>query len=144
MRRAPGRRSGARRLPIGRYAPPVGRRQRRRQARAGASAPPGSTTDYANAEGDVLTLRDGLSEGTLGHYADLERTPASSSEDFWQRRQELLFERLAVRWTIAGLPIEKQGELLGRYRMASAEERRWIQATIAEHLRRLGVELPAS
>ena len=121
----------------------MGRRQRRRQARAGASAPPVPTSDYANAEGDLLTLRDRLSEGTLARYADLERTPASSSEDVWQRRQELLFERLAVRWTIAGLPIESQAELLGRYRMASADERRWVQATIAEHLRRLGIVLPA-
>jgi hypothetical protein len=48
---------------------------------------------------------------------------------------ELLFERLAVSWEIAGLPIESQKELLGRYRMASADERRWVRETLTEHLR---------
>ena len=40
-------------------------------------------------------------------------------EDAWQRAVEFLFERLAVSWTIAGLEITRQKELLGRYRMAS-------------------------
>ena len=127
--------------PRGRYAAAVGRRQRRRQALAGAAEAPAPTTDYTSAEGDVLTLRDRLSEKTLARLADLERAPADSPEDVRQRRQELLFERLAVRWTVAGLPLDDQAELLGRYRMASADERRWIQATIAEHLRRLGLDL---
>ena len=48
---------------------------------------------------------------------------------------ELLFERLAVRWEIAGLPLEGQKELLGRYRMASPEERRAVREALAEHLR---------
>ena len=37
-------------------------------------------------------------------------------------------------WTIAGLPLEGQKELLGRYRMASGDERRWIGDTIERHL----------
>jgi len=48
---------------------------------------------------------------------------------------EFLFERLVVRWEIAGLPLEDQKELLGRYRMASAEERRRVRDALAEHLR---------
>jgi hypothetical protein len=48
---------------------------------------------------------------------------------------ELLFERLAVRWEIAGLPLESQKELLGRFRMASADERRWVRETLDEHMR---------
>ena len=40
-------------------------------------------------------------------------------EDAWQRATELLFERLAVSWTISGLEITRQKELLGRYRMAT-------------------------
>jgi hypothetical protein len=33
------------------------------------------------------------------------------------------------------LPLEEQRELLGRYRMASAEERRWVREVLDEHLR---------
>jgi hypothetical protein len=116
----------------------MGRRSRRR-AQGGAPGSPGgvpaSTTDYRDAEGNVLTLRDELSAGTLRQLEQLESRPAASSEDRWQRRAELLFERLAVRWDIAGLPLEAQKELLGRYRMASADERRWVRETLGEHLR---------
>ncbi len=48
---------------------------------------------------------------------------------------EFLFERLAVRWELAGLPLEGQKELLGRYRMASADERRRVRQALDEHLR---------
>ncbi len=57
-----------------------------------------------------------------------------SREDAWQRATEFLFERLAVRWTVAGLPIERQSELLGRYRMASQEERAWVRGVMREHV----------
>jgi hypothetical protein len=110
----------------------VGRRSRRRGQRESA---PASTTDYRDAEGNVLTLRDTLSEGTLSQLERLDSRPAASAEDRWQRRVELLFERLAVSWEIAGLPLESQKELLGRYRMASADERRWVRETLTEHLR---------
>jgi hypothetical protein len=46
-----------------------------------------------------------------------------------------LFERLATSWTIAGLPLESQKELLGRYRMATSDERKWIRETIEQHLK---------
>jgi hypothetical protein len=109
----------------------MGRRSRRRGQPAG---PPASTTDYRDAEGNVLTLRDELSAGTLRQLEQLESKPAASAEDRWQRRSELLFERLAVRWEIAGLPLDSQKELLGRYRMASADERSWVRETLTEHL----------
>ncbi|HKG16379.1 MAG TPA: hypothetical protein VKA96_01690, partial [Solirubrobacteraceae bacterium] len=57
-----------------------------------------------------------------------------SREDAWQRAVEFLFERLAVRWTIAGLAIERQEELLGRYRMASGEERTWTRDVLRKHV----------
>ena len=82
----------------------------------------------------MLTLRDTLTEGTLRQLERLDARPAASAEDRWQRRVELLFERLAVSWEIAGLPLESQKELLGRYRMASSEERTWVRETLAEHL----------
>jgi hypothetical protein len=40
-----------------------------------------------------------------------------------------------VRWELAGLPLDGQRELLGRYRMANSEERRWVRETLAEHVR---------
>jgi hypothetical protein len=111
----------------------MGRRARRRAREAKASGA-ASTTDYSDAEGNVLTLRDELSAGTLRELDDLDAKPAASAEDRWQRRSEFLFERLAVRWEIAGLPLEAQRELLGRYRMASADERRWVRETLGRHL----------
>jgi hypothetical protein len=110
----------------------MGRRSRRRGSR---ESTPAATTDYRDAEGNVLTLRDELSDGTLRKLEQLEARPAASAEDRWQRRAELLFERLAVSWEISGLPLDSQKELLGRYRMASADERRWVRETLIEHLR---------
>ncbi len=55
------------------------------------------------------------------------RTPA-------QRATELLFERLAVSWTIAGLELRRQKELLGRYRMASAAERDFVRESLRAHV----------
>jgi hypothetical protein len=114
----------------------VGKRSRRR-AKQGAAEPATTsttTTDYTDAEGNVLTLRDELSAGTLRKLGDLDARPAASAEDRWQRRVEFLFERLAVRWEIAGLPLEGQKELLGRYRLASSDERRRVREALAEHL----------
>ena len=113
----------------------MGSRSRRR-ARQGEQAPsaPATTTDYSYDEGNVLTLRDDLSAGTLHKLADLDAKPAASADDRWQRRVEFLFERLAVRWEIAGLPLEGQKELLGRYRMASPGERQQVRKALAEHL----------
>jgi predicted transposase YdaD len=47
---------------------------------------------------------------------------------------EFLFERLVERWTIYDVPTEGQKELLQRYRIATAEERRWIRDVLREHL----------
>jgi hypothetical protein len=109
----------------------MGRRSRRRGQRESA---PASNTEYRDAEGNVLTLRDSLSAGTLRQLEQLEAKPAASADDRWQRRLELLFERLTVSWEIAGLPLSSQKELLGRYRMATSDERRWVRETLAEHL----------
>ena len=116
----------------------MGRRSRRRGQRDTA---PASMSEYRDAEGNVLVLRDRLSAGTLRQVEQLDAKPAASADDRWQRREELLFERLAVSWEIAGLPLESQKELLGRYRMASADERRWVRETLAEHLRSRHPEL---
>ena len=95
-------------------------------------------TDYVDNEGNVLTLRDRLSEATLRELHSEGRTAAASTEDLWERRGEFLFERLTVSWTIAGLPLTKQKDLLGRYRMATSAEREWVRGRIEEHLERMG------
>jgi hypothetical protein len=105
----------------------LGKRARRREK---LHAP---SSDYTDADGDVLTLRGSL---TLGSRQEYERALASSPlsrEDAWQRAVELLFERLAVRWTIAGAPIERQRELLARFRVASPQQRAWVREAIREH-----------
>ena len=113
----------------------MGRRARRRaREEKRETRAPASTSDYSDAEGNVLTLRDELTTGTQRQLEQLEAKPAASAEDRCQRRIEFLFERLAVRWELAGLPLEGQRELLGRYRMASSDERRWVRETIGEHL----------
>ena len=109
----------------------MGRRQRKR---ARTDAAPVETTDYADAEGNVLTLRDSLSRGTIDKVLGREGPAAANAEDIWQRREELLFERLAVRWEIAGLPLKDQRELLGRYRMATSDERAWVRDTMNRHV----------
>ena len=109
-------------------------RQRRRKE-------PVATIDYADPEGNVLVLREKLSRGTIRKLGERPGSAAASMDDAWQRREEALFERLAVSWQIAGLPIDDQKTLLARYRMASADERRWVRETIARHLERFIPEL---
>jgi hypothetical protein len=113
----------------------VGKRGRKRSRSGGESAAPPAVSDYRDGEGNVLVLRDELTAGTLRGLQSLDAKPAANAEDRWQRRVEYLFERLAVSWEISGLPLEGQGELLGRYRMASPGERRAVRAALAEHLR---------
>ena len=114
----------------------MGRRARKR-AKGSSDSPkaPAASTDYSDPHGNVLTLRDELSAGTLRKLGALDAKPAATAEDRWQRRIEFLFERLALRWELSGLPLEGQKELLGRFRMAGSEERRWVRETIDEHLR---------
>jgi hypothetical protein len=117
----------------------VGKRARRRKRDEGGGGE--AHSEYADAEGNVLVLRDHLSEGTVAKLLETPGGAAASSEDLWHRHGEMLFERLAVRWEIAGLPLTKQKELLGRYRMADSETQRWVRHTIDEHLRRVQPEL---
>jgi hypothetical protein len=101
------------------------------------------TVDYADPEGNVLSLRQSLSPGTIAKIGEAPPGAATSLDDAWRRRTEMLFERLAVRWEIAGLPLTEQAILLGRYRIADAETQRWVRETIAVHLERHIPELLA-
>jgi hypothetical protein len=94
------------------------------------------TVEYADSEGNTLTLRQSLSRGTIAKLGEGPVTSATSQDDAWRRRSELLFERLAVRWEIAGLPLTDQKMLLGRYRMADPAEQQWVRETIAAHIDR--------
>lgn len=116
----------------------MGKRARKRSG-GGADQRIGSpeltipSTTYADADGNELELRGSLPPRARAEYAStlgggLQR------EDAWQRAAELLFERLAVSWTISGLRIDRQKELLGRYRMASADERRFVRESLRAHV----------
>lgn len=105
----------------------MGRRNRKRER---LTAP---NSDYTDTHGATLTLRGALSPATRREYAQTLAGNRLSQEDAWQRAVELLFERLAVRWVIQGAPIERQRELLERFRAASTEERAWIRTALREH-----------
>jgi hypothetical protein len=100
------------------------------------------TSEYRDVDGNVLELRGSMTAGSRTRYADtlaggLER------EDAWQRATELLFEFLAVSWTISGLEIKRQKELLARYRMATNDERRFVRDALREHVSEHFPELQA-
>jgi hypothetical protein len=109
----------------------MGKRSRRRRSR-----PRVETVDYEDAEGGILTLRCTLSAPTIVKIEEGLKGEAATPEDAWRRRTEMLFERLAVGWEIAELPLTDQAMLLGRYRMAGEETQRWVRETITEHLKR--------
>jgi hypothetical protein len=106
---------------------------KRKQRKPRPKAP---TVDYTDPEGNTLTLRQSLSAGTIAKLAEGPATAATSQDDAWHRRQEQLFERLTVRWEIAGLPLTDQKMLLGRYRMADGPTQQWVRQTIADHIDR--------
>jgi hypothetical protein len=114
----------------------VGRRSRQREKLA---AP---VSAYRDNEGNVLRLRGSLTPGARREYAEV-LGGGLNREDAWQRALELLFERLAVSWTIAGLEISRQRELLGRYRMASADERQFVRDSLRAHVAEHFPELEA-
>ena len=109
----------------------MGKRSRRR----GAEQLAAPETPYEDAEGNVLVLRGAMTPATRQEYAAAMAGSPLSQEDAWHRGVEFLFERLAVRWEIAGTePITRQKELLARFRMASQAERQWIRDILREHL----------
>lgn len=124
----------------------MGRRSRRRErsgapeAAGGAGELAAPTGEYPDGEGNVLTLRGSLTAKSRREYAQTlagasgaGARPAATREDAEQRAFELLFERLAVRWVIAGAPMERPGELLARLRMATPEERAFVRRALREH-----------
>lgn len=117
------------------------RRRKPKRDSAPAAAVTAAVTNYRDEEGNVLTLRDSLSPGTVAKLQERVGSAAASADDIWRRRTEMLFERFAVRWTIAELPLSRQQELLGRYRLADEQTQRWVRETITGHVRRHYPEL---
>lgn len=108
----------------------MGKRSRRR----GAEQLAAPESPYEDAEGNVLVLRGAMTPATRREYAKV-RAGGLDQEDAWHRSVEFLFERLAVRWVIAGAePIARQRDLLARYRFAGGDERAWIREVLRMHL----------
>ena len=120
----------------------MGKRSRRRAAGTPGLPEAGEST-YTSPGGDALALREVMTLATRKEYATV-LAGGLNQEDAWQRAVEFLFERLAVRWEIAGAdPIVKQRELLARFRFAGVDERRWIRGALREHLAEHFPELEA-
>lgn len=114
----------------------MGRRARRREQLAAGGlreTPAAPSADYRDPEGNLLILRGSLTAAARREYAEV-LTGGLDREDAWQRATELLFERLAVSWTIAGLEISSQRELLARYRIASGSEREFVRDSLRAHV----------
>jgi len=122
----------------------MGKRARRSGQHQRVQAP---STEYASPGGDVLVLRCALTARTRTEYAALlagsSGSAAATREDLWARAGEFLFERLAVRWEVAGVSYGRQDELLARFRVASAEERAWVRAQLRAHAAEWFPELEA-
>jgi hypothetical protein len=106
---------------------------KRSRARGRAERLEVPTSEYRSAAGDVLVLRGALTPKTRQEYAATFTGNLLSQEDAWQRAVEFLFERLAVRWEISGVPTEGQKALLMRYRVATPDERRFVRDALREH-----------
>jgi hypothetical protein len=101
-------------------------------------------SEYRDEHGSLLVLRGALTPATRRQYAEVLGGNVLSREDAWQRAVEYLFERLAVRWEIAGTePLTRQKELLARYRFASTDERRWLREILRAHLAEHFPDVPA-
>ncbi len=111
----------------------MGKRSRRRDKPDSGSTP--DVVDYTDPDGSVLTLRRTVSRLSGRKISGRHTGAAASVDDEWRRRTELMFERFAVSWTIAELPITDQGELLGRYRFADAATQEWVRRTLDGHVR---------
>jgi hypothetical protein len=111
----------------------MGRKPRRRTSREAPPKLKAPDSDYTDQSGNVLTLRGSLTPATRREYSAVMAANTLSREDAWQRALEFLFERLAVRWVIAGAPVQRQRELLARFRVCTAVERAWVRSTIRKH-----------
>jgi hypothetical protein len=117
---------------------------KRSRARGRADKVEAPTSEYRSPDGAAtLTLRGAMTAKTRQQYAAVLAGNPLSQEDAWQRAVEFLFERLAVRWEIAGVPTEGQKALLMRFRVATQDERRFVRDALREHVAEHFPELQA-
>jgi hypothetical protein len=114
----------------------VGRRNRQR---AKLAAP---LSEYTDPEAGTLALRGSLTPGSRRDYTE-SLAGGLNREDARQRATELLFERLAVSWTVAGVRTSASRGLLDRYRMASGAEREFVREALRRHVEENFPELQA-
>jgi hypothetical protein len=105
----------------------VGRRHRQR---AKLAVP---VSEYTDPEAGTLALRGALTPGSRREYSET-LSGGLDRDDARQRATEVLFERLAVGWTVAGIKTTASRELLGRYRLASGAERAFVRDALRRHL----------
>ncbi|MGZ4165237.1 MAG: hypothetical protein ACXVRW_04175 [Solirubrobacteraceae bacterium] len=117
----------------------MGRRGREKAKQSALGAP---VTEYRDTDGNVLALRGALTPATRQAYSDT-LGGGLHQEDARARAIELLFERLAVSWTISDIETTRQKELLARYRVATAAEREFVLASLRTHLAENFPELEA-
>jgi hypothetical protein len=117
----------------------MGRRGREKAKQSALSAP---VTEYRDAEGNALALRGAMTAATRRAYADT-LDGGLHREDARARAIEMLFERLAVSWTISDIETSRQKELVARYRIATAAEREFVLTSLRTHVAENFPELEA-
>ena len=114
----------------------MGRRNRQRSRLA---VP---VSEYPDSDGNVLRLRGALTAGSRREYAET-LDAGLHREDARQRATELLFERLAIAWEIAGVATTGSRELLTRYRLGTPAEREFVRGALRAHVEENFPELEA-
>lgn len=90
---------------------------------------------YGNGPGGlVIELRAALPLPARQRYHEELHDMRRSTDDSWQRAFEFLWEQLGTSWALAGETITRRKELLGRYRLASQDERLFVRESLREHL----------
>ncbi|MDQ6729830.1 MAG: hypothetical protein M3022_05930 [Actinomycetota bacterium] len=112
---------------------------RRNRQRVKLAAP---VSAYEDAQAGVLAFRGALKPGARRDYTET-LAGGIDREDARQRATELLFERLAVSWVVAGVTTTSARELLERYRMASGAEREFVRVALRRHVEENFPELEA-
>lgn len=93
------------------------------------------SVDYGpGPDGLTIGLRAGLPLPARARYHAELHDQRRSTDDSWQRALEFLWEQLGTRWEAHGLELTARKELLGRYRMASQDERRFVREALRAHL----------
>ncbi len=99
-------------------------------------------TTYPDVAAGVLRLRGALTVGARREYSET-LAGGLDREDARERATELLFERLAVGWEIAGVDTTASKQLLARYRMATVAERAFVREALRRHVEENFPELQA-